>query len=187
MRSYFAKLFCVGILVTSATLANAADIYNVDNDHTSVGFKIAHAGISWVHGRFNETTGQLHMDGENSKVTFKIQAKSVDTKVKMRDDHLRSPDFFNVEKFPEISFESKTVEPIEKGLKVTGDVTLLGKTKPITIELLGGETTEFPPGVNRIGYVSNFTIKRSDFDMKTMLGPIGDEVHMEIGLEAIKQ
>ena len=181
------RLMALGLLCAATSGVVAADTYVVDNDHTSVGFKIAHAGISWVHGRFNETTGQILLDDANSKISFKIQAKSVDTKVKQRDDHLRSPEFFNVEKFPEITFESESVEKIEKGLKVAGKVTLLGVTKPLTIELLGGESTEFPPGVQRIGYVSNFTIKRSDFEMKAMLGPIGNEVHMEVGLEAIKQ
>lgn len=187
MRSYLKSLVSVAVLSLTASFANAADTYVIDNDHTSVGFKIAHAGISWVHGRFNDTNGQLTLDDAKSKISFKILTTSVDTKVKKRDDHLRSADFFNVEKFPDITFESTRVEPIEKGLKVEGEVTMLGKTKPITIELLGGETTEFPPGVNRIGFVSNFTIKRSDFGMSTMLGPIGDEVHMEIGIEALKQ
>ena len=192
MRSFIQRAMTLGLLCAASSTslsidAIAADTYMVDNDHTSVGFKIAHAGISWVHGRFNETAGQLLLDDANPKVSFKIQSNSVDTKVKKRDDHLRSADFFNTEKFPEITFESDSVEKIDKGLKVTGKVTLLGVTKPLSIELLGGEATEFPPGVSRIGYVSNFAIKRSDFGMKMMLGPIGDEVHMEIGLEAIKQ
>ena len=70
---------------------------------------------------------------------------------------------------------------------MTGKVTLHGKTQPLTFELVGGKTVEFPPGVHRIGYTTSFVLKRSDFDMKTMLGPIGDEVHAEVSFEAIKQ
>jgi polyisoprenoid-binding protein YceI len=170
--------------------ARAADKYEIDPEHTSVSFKISHLGISLVHGRFNEVAGTAVVDADDpakSSFTLTIPVRSIDTKVKKRDDHLRSADFFDVEKHPDLVFKSTRVKRTEKGLEVTGEVTLHGVTKPLTFELTGGKTGEFPPGTHRVGYTTAFVLKRSEFGMKTMLGPVGDEVHVEIGLEAIKK
>lgn len=178
---------CLG-LVSPVTLL-AADTYQVDNDHTSVQFKITHVGISWVHGRFNEVDGKVVLDSDPAKSSIDISIKvdSIDTKVKKRDEHLLSKDFFDAENHPEIKFKSTKIRPAKEGLEVSGTVTIHGKSKPLTLELVGGKSAEFPPGVHRVGYSTSFVLKRSDFDMKTMLGPIGDEVHAEISFEAIRQ
>lgn len=178
---------CVGLV--SPDILLAADTYLVDNDHTSVQFKITHVGISWVHGRFNEVDGKVVLDSDPAKssIDISIKVESIDTKVKKRDEHLRSADFFDAEKHPAITFKSTKVRPTKGGLEVIGTVTIHGKSKPMTLELVGGKSAEFPPGVHRVGYSTSFVLKRSDFDMKTMLGPIGDEVHAEISFEAIKQ
>jgi len=170
--------------------AFAADRYVIDGDHTSVNFKITHLGISWVQGRFNEVEGTAVLDADHAKSSFTmtIAVESIDTKVPKRDEHLRSADFFDVEQHPQMEFKSKRIRPTQEGgLEVTGDVTLHGMTRPLTFELHGGKTAEFPQGVHRIGYSTEFVLKRSDFGMKTMLGPIGDEVHAEISFEAVKQ
>lgn len=183
--------------VASATIALvgmcpawASDTYEIDPDHTSVTFKISHLGIGWVHGRFNEVAGTATVnanDPTKSSFTLTIPVKSIDTKVEQRDEHLRSADFFDVEKYSEMTFKSTKVKRIGKGLEVTGDLTLHGVTKLVTFELIGGQTAEFPEGVQRIGYSTSFVLKRSDFGMKTMLGPVGDEVHTEISFQAIKK
>ncbi|MFV0445345.1 MAG: YceI family protein [Planctomycetaceae bacterium] len=179
----------IGLVVSLSTMATAADHYAIDNDHTSVIFHVSHLGISAVHGRFDQTEGQLTLgpDGAESSIILSIDVKSLDTKVKQRDEHLLAPEFFDAEKYPQIKFKSTQVERTPEGLKVTGTVSMHGQTKPLTMLLTGGKTAEFPPGVHRIGYSTNFVLKRSDFGMKTMLGPIGDDVQVDVSFEAIRQ
>lgn len=167
----------------------AQTTYVIDNDHTSVQFKVEHLGISWVHGRFNQADGKFTMnaDGAMNSVELTMHIASVDTKNKQRDAHLRSADFFDVENHPDIVFKSSSIEPTDKGLKVKGQVTLHGESRLLTFELVGGKKAEFPEGVHRIGYSTSFSLKRSDFGMKTMLGPVGDTVHAEVSFEGIKK
>lgn len=187
-----ALFFLVGSLGFVSALASsvgAAVKYAIDSDHTSIAFKIKHAGISWVHGRFNLPRGELNLTEDVTKSTFNltIPVDSLDTRVKMRDEHLLSPDFFDVRKHPEIVFQSTQVRKTDEGLEVTGNLAIHGQTRTVVLTLAGGETAEFPPGGHRIGYTTNVILKRSDFGMTTMLGPIGDDVHIEVSLEAIKQ
>ncbi|QEG00624.1 hypothetical protein Mal15_46950 [Stieleria maiorica] len=195
---FFATLMTVSVLslavqqpsvLGQSPAAAAPTTYKIDNDHTSVQFKISHLGISWVHGRFNETSGKFTMDADQvmTSIELTMQVKSVDTKNEKRDAHLRSPDFFDAERFPEITFESTAIKPSDKGLDVTGIVTLHGQTRPLSFVLVGGDKAEFPEGVHRTGYTTAFTLKRSDFGMKTMLGPVGDEVRAEVSFEGIRQ
>lgn len=178
-----------GFLIGSPMALRAADTYAIDNQHTSVNFKITHVGISWVHGRFNDVKGRIVLDSdpEKSSITLTIPVSSIDTKVRQRDEHLLSPDFFDAAKFPEIVFKSTKIQPTSDGLEVIGTVSLHGKPQPLTFKLTGGKTAEFPPGVHRVGYTTSFVLKRSDFDMKTMLGPIGDDVYADVSFEAIRQ
>jgi polyisoprenoid-binding protein YceI len=166
-----------------------AEEYSLDGMHSAVTFRISHLGLSWVHGRFNDVTGGFNIDpeGSNSAFALKIGTESIDTGNKKRDDHLRSPDFFNVKQFPAISFQSTSVKPIEGGYEVTGDLTLHGVTKPITFTLKGGIKAEFPKGVQRTGYSTELTLKRSDFGMDKMLQAIGDPVHIAVSFEGVKK
>src|SRR5262249_20677835 len=147
--------------------------------HSCVYFKITHSGISSVFGRFDDYTGDFTIDpNDPAKCSFKLSIKteSIDTNNKQRDDHLRSPDFFNAKQFPAISFKSTSVKSSGSGLQVTGDLTMHGVTKPVTFTLTGGKTAEFPKGVQRIGYSTELTLKRSDFDMTKFAEALGDEV-----------
>jgi polyisoprenoid-binding protein YceI len=167
-----------------------ADDYVADPAHTGVTFKIGHLGLSTTFGRFKEFSGTFSIDkADPSKSSFAltIQTESIDTDVKQRDDHLRSPDFFNTKQFPTITFKSTAVKPIEGGLEVTGDFTLHGTTKPITIKLLGGKTAEFPKGVQRTGYTGELVIKRSDFGMDKFKEAITDEVAIALSFEGTKK
>ncbi len=163
----------------------AAD-YTLDPAHTSVAFKVKHIGLSWTFGRFNDVQGEFSFDENDlSSANFKliIKTESIDTGNKKRDDHLRSPDFFHAEQFPLITFESKSVKPSQKGYEVTGDFTLHGITKPITLKMTGGKMAEFPKGVQRIGFTSTVGIKRSDYGMTKLVGPVGDEVYIAVSFE----
>lgn len=165
-----------------------ADDYTIDGVHSSVSFKASHIGISEVHGRFNDFSGSFKLDDLNSSFSLTIKAESVDTNNKKRDDHLRSPDFFNAKQFPSIVFKSTKVVPGKKDpFEVTGDLTMHGKTQQITFTLAGGKKAEFPKGSERVGFSTTLKLKRSDFGMDKMVGPIGDDVEVSIAFEGVKK
>ncbi|MFL5241698.1 MAG: YceI family protein [Gemmataceae bacterium] len=174
------------LLAFVAAPVQAAD-YAVDDSHSSVTFKIGHLGISEVHGRFDDMAGSFEIDkGEPEKSSFMltIKTESVDTNNKKRDDHLRSPDFFNVKQFPAITFKStKVALAKDKTYVVTGDLTMHGKTKSISFNLKGGKEVEFPKGTKRVGFTTELTLKRSEFGMEKMAPAIGDEVQIAISIE----
>jgi polyisoprenoid-binding protein YceI len=191
MRAMMLKsgLLAVVAMVGGSLGARAADSYTLDPAHASATFKVEHLGLSWIHGRFNDVAGEFRVDPENpsaSRFSLTIKSESVDTANKKRDEHLASPDFFNAKQFPLITFKSTAVKAVEHGLEVTGDLTLHGETKPVTLLLTGGKTGEFPPGVHRRGYTTHLKIKRSDYGMDKMLQAVGDEVVIEISFEGVK-
>jgi polyisoprenoid-binding protein YceI len=168
----------------------ADEKFGVDPDHSSVSFKIQHLGLTWIHGRFNEFSGGFVLDKEDpsrSSFDLTIKTASVDTNNAKRDGHLKSPDFFNAKQFPVITFKSTMIKAAGSGYQVTGNLTLNGVTKPISFTLEGGKTAEFPKGTVRIGYFTDLTLKRSEFGMGKMVGPLGDEVKVSIGLEGLKK
>jgi len=175
-------------LAGAAAPIQAAENYSIDPAHSSVYFRIQHIGLSWVYGRFNTFSGSFAIDAEDAgKCSFemKINSDSIDTNNKMRDNHLRSPDFFNVKQFAAITFESTGVKAIKDGYEVTGNLTMHGVTKPVTFALLGGKTAEFPPGVSRTGYSTELIIKRSEFGVgKAQFGnALGEDVKVAISFE----
>lgn len=180
----------LGIGVLAPAMARAADNYQADPAHTSVTFKIQHLGISWVQGRFDELAGACTIDpSDPGKSTFEMTIKtaSVDTNVAKRDEHLRTADFFDVKQFPEMTFKSTAVKKVDAGLEVTGDLALHGVTKAVTFTLVGGKKAEFPKGVQRVGFVAELTLKRSDYGMATMIPDVGDEVRIFISGEAMQK
>ena len=182
------RLTVVLSLVLAAAPATArADEYAIDGMHTAVTFKISHLGLSWVHGRFNDVSGGFVLDGDRASFVVNIKPESVDTGNAKRDEHLRSPDFFNVKQFPALTFKSTAVKPVQGGYEVTGDLTLHGAIRPVTFTLLGGRKAEFPKNVQRVGYSTELVLKRSEFGMDKMLEAIGDEVHIAISFEGVKK
>jgi polyisoprenoid-binding protein YceI len=181
----------LSLLVAAAvSTARAADTYTVDPVHSSISFKISHVGISYIHGRFDNFSGQFTIDKDDpgkSSFALSIKVESVDTNNALRDEHLRNADYFNAKQWPAMTFQSTSVKQVAGGYEVTGDLSLHGVTKPVTFTLKGGDkTVEFPKGMQRIGFTTGLTIKRSDFDMKTELGALGDEIPIDIGVEAAK-
>lgn len=164
--------------------------YILDPTHASVGFAISHLGYSKITGRFNSLEGTIHWNEEHpeqSVIEVSAKAESVDTNNQQRDEHLKNADFFNVEAHKIVSFKSTSIKKIaENRYEITGDISLLGVTKPVTVEatLLGSGTD--PWGGFRIGATSSFTVKRSDFGMSNSLNMIGDEVEVTVDIEAIK-
>jgi polyisoprenoid-binding protein YceI len=181
-------LVCVVFLAVAGGVA-VADDFTLDGMHTAVTFKASHLGLSWTHGRFNNVSGSFRIDPDAGKCAFNltIKAESLDTANAKRDEHLRSPDFFNVKQFPTLSFESTEVKPIKDGYQVTGNLTLHGVTKSVSFPLVGGRKAEFPKGVERTGFTTELSIKRSDFGMDKMIEAIGDEVYISISFEGTKK
>jgi len=188
MLKHLVLATCTLAAITCAAAARADD-YALDPAHTAFNFKIQHLGVSWTYGRFNACDGTFHIDADPAKTSFALQIKtdSVDTGNQQRDDHLRSPDWFNSKQFPLITFKSRAVKPTATGYEVTGDLTLHGVTKTVVLGVEGGGKAEFPQGVQRIGYTSNVVLKRSEFGMTTMVGPVGDDVYLSISFEGIKK
>ncbi len=176
----------------NAIPAWAAETYSIDPTHSGVTFKISHIGLSWIHGRFNNYAGTFSIDPDDAgKCSFemKINTESIDTNNNMRDNHLRSPDFFNVKQFPAISFESTGVKAVKDGYEVTGNLTLHGVAKPVTFALVGGKKAEFPKGVQRTGYSTELILKRSDFGVgkAQFANALGEDVHIEISFEGVQK
>jgi polyisoprenoid-binding protein YceI len=173
---------------TGLSSARAADDYAVDNVHSSFTFKVQHLGITYLHGRFDEASGDFSIDRDNparSSFSLSIKVDSIDTNNKKRDDHLRGEDFFNAKQFPLITFKSTAVKAVEGGYEVTGDFTMHGVTRSITIPIKGGKEAEFPKGVRRIGFTTDLAIKRTEFGMDKLVGAVGDEIYISIGLEGV--
>lgn len=182
---------CLLLLAVGLGLAPAAraDDYALDPAHAAFDFRIQHLGLSWTTGRFNAVDGGFRIDPSpaNCRFAVTIQTDSIDSGNKQRDDHLRSPDWFNARQYPQITFTSTAVKPVEGGYEVSGDFTMHGVTKPVTLVLQGGGSAEFPKGVQRTGFSGSTSLKRSDFGMSTMVGPVGDDVQLWISFEGIKK
>ena len=169
----------------------AAESYKVDPVHSSAVFRIKHANVSYFAGRFNAPDGSFMLDeADPTKSTFNVvlHVDKVDTANEKRDAHLKSPDFFNAKQYPTITFKSTSVKKGEGStLQVTGDLTMHGVTKSITVPVELTGKGQFPPGTQRAGVEATFIVKRSEFGMSGMQGALGDDVKVLVGLSAIKQ
>jgi polyisoprenoid-binding protein YceI len=170
----------------------AAETFTIDGGHSSVVFGIEHLGVSYVYGRFNALAGSFDLDEANpakSHVKVVIQAAGVDTNSDGRDKHLRSPDFFNAEQFPEITFESKKVTHADGPVyKLEGELSLHGVTKPLSVQAeLVGKGDRGQRFGYRGGFRTGFKIKRSDFGMTFMPDAIGDEVEVIASFEGVRK
>ena len=173
--------------------AFAADTYTIDPAHTRVGFAARHFGINTVKGKFNEFTGKLVLDGNTLKeASATIQVKSIDTGVTQRDDHLRTPDFFDAATYPTITFKTKRVERSGDALVMTADFTMRGVTKELRLPVTLSKPIKDPWGNTRVGLEAKAKLNRKDYGIKyndlqeTGIAAVGDEIEIEINAEAIK-
>jgi polyisoprenoid-binding protein YceI len=169
--------------------------YGVDLVHSSLIFKIRHAGMANFYGRFNDFDGEIHFDQAdptNSTLAFTVQTASVDTNNSSRDGHLRNADFFNSRQFPTIEFKSTGVKPTGDGVyELTGDLTLHGETRPVAARLTDITTGKVRQN-DAMGFEATFSIKRSDFGITKYLAPdggegggLGNTVELIVAIEAI--
>jgi polyisoprenoid-binding protein YceI len=171
-------------------------IWTVDPAHSSVGFSVKHMGIANVRGKFTEFEGTLEMVESlaDCRAHGTVKVASIDTDEPQRDEHLRSPDFFNAEQFPEITFESTRVEAIDdESSRVTGNLTMHGIKREITLDVLIQGTDTDPWGNTRAGLEVIGKLNRKDFDMQfnQALGSgnllVGDKVGVSLDISAVLQ
>jgi polyisoprenoid-binding protein YceI len=183
-------LFCS--ILASATLSSAkADNYKIDPVHSAILFTVGYFGIGNVYGRFDNFSGDFVFDPNDptkDSVNLSINTDSVDSNFPDRDKHLKSPDFLNSKQFPSATFKGRSFKKVdEKNYEVSGDFTLRGITKPITVAVQVIGSGPGPKGEPRLGTESTATLKRSDFDVKAFLPAVTDEVQLRIALQAVKQ
>lgn len=180
-------LFAALFATTGAAMA-APVTYTVDPTHTYASYEVNHLGLSVQHGTFTKVNGTLVVDdaAKRAQVDVTIDAASLQTFLGDRDTHLKSADFFNVAKFPTLTYKSTDVSfKNGKPALVNGNLTLLGVTKPVTLKLVNVSKAKHPmTGKEAWGANAVATIKRSEFGMKTFLPAISDDVTLNIVLEA---
>ncbi len=181
----------IATILLAAGAAGAADTYDVDGDHSAAIFKINHMGVSNVYGRFDAVAGAIGWDAADptkSTFSYTIKADSIDTNAPKRDQHLKSGDFFDAKQFPELTFKSTAIKKVDdKTFDVTGDLSIHGETKPVTVKVVNTGAGKGMAGESRIGFETTFTIKRSDYGMGKMVPAIGDEVQITVSSEAVKK
>lgn len=200
MKTTLSTAVIAATTAAAMTLSSAAataepQTYVIDDEHFSMAFEIMHIGYAPVMGMFRDVEGQFEYDEEeqqltSGKLTFK--SKSVFTNHDKRDDHLRNEDFLDSGKFPDITFEVTGFEPTgdDTGV-VTGDLTLLGQTRPVNVNVTLNKSAEYPIGHKEytLGLSAEATLNRSDWGMTYGIENdlVGDEVRLRFGLEAIRE
>jgi polyisoprenoid-binding protein YceI len=185
------RIFSAIAIALFLTLSAAAqETWQLDPPHSSAQFAVRHLGVSTVRGAFTKVSGTVVYDAANlakSSVQVTIDATSVDTRVQKRDDDLRSEHFFDVQKFPTITFQSTKVEAAGAGkLRVTGDLTIRGVTKPVTLDVdAPSAPIKDPWGNQRIGASATTKINRMDFGVAADPGVVGDETMLTLDVEMI--
>jgi polyisoprenoid-binding protein YceI len=178
----------------SATTPLPTGTWKVDTIHSSVEFHVKHLGIATVKGQFKVFEGTLEVDDSGARANGTVEVASVDTREPQRDEHLRSADFFEVERFPQIAFQSTAIRPLDDDeFEIDADLTIHGITRSVTLKAVfeGAETD--PQGNDRVGVSASTQINRSDYEMKfnAALGSgnlvVSDKVKILVDVSAVKQ
>lgn len=179
------------LLAAAALPAQAADTYAIDNSHTFPKFAYTHMGLSTAEGRFDKTTGTITLDAAAGRgsADVTIDATSISTGWPKFDEHLKSADFFDVAKYPTITFRAKSFPFDGKSLtEVAGELTVHGITRPVTLKVTDFVCKEHPmKKVPACGANLSTSIKRSEFGVGAFAPAVSDEVQLRIGLEAHRQ
>lgn len=188
-----ATLILAAGLALAATAVGAAP-WTVDADHSQVGFTVKHLGITDVDGQFHQAVVDLAFDPNDvsaSRVNATITAASIDTGIERRDNHLRSPDFFDVENYPTITFKSTGIRDItDHGFTLDGDLTIRGITRPVELKVVRSPILNDPTFGRRIAFTATCSIHRPDFGLtwnRVLDGGgllVSEEVRVKIQIEA---
>ena len=179
------------VLAMAAAAAAQAGTWQIDPNHSAAQFSVRHLGVSTVRGAFMKVSGSVQYDPANpgkTAIDATIEATSVDTRVSMRDDDLRSPNYFDVAKYPTITFKSKQAKSAGAGkLQIVGDLTIHGVTKEVTLDVDGPSAPiKDPWGNQRIGASASTKINRKDFGVNGAPGVVGDDISITIDTELIQ-
>ncbi|MFF6782690.1 YceI family protein [Streptomyces sp. NPDC012510] len=178
-------------MTTTTPIGELTGDYVFDSARTRVGFVAKAMLVTKVRGQFDEFEGSAHLDGgdpSKSTAQFSIRARSIQTRNQKRDDHLRSGDFLDVDNHPALTFTSTRVRQVHQaGFQVTGDLTIRGVTKPVTVdfELTGAEND--PQGSAHVRFAGSTTINRNDWAVSGGKGMVGPKVTLEIEVVAVRQ
>jgi polyisoprenoid-binding protein YceI len=184
-------------MTSTADLATLTGEYTIDPAHTTIGFTARHAMVTNVKGKFLDFTGTLHLDGADparSAAVLDIVMDSIDTGSADRDGHLRSADFFKTDEFPKMTFRSTAAESLGgDDYRITGDLTILGTTRPISIDLEFNGAAKDPFGNERVGFEGKAEIKRSEWGLtwnaalETGGVLVSDKIKLNFDISAIRQ
>lgn len=191
-KTFAALALGTALLGAGAGQAMAANyVIDKEGQHAFVNFKISHLGYSWLYGTFRDFDGDFSFDAakpEASKIKVTLKTASVDSNHAERDKHLRSPDFLNVAKYPNATFESTSIKPTGQGtFDVTGNLTLNGVTRPVVIASKFIGEGKDPWGGYRAGFEGRTRLKLKDFDIQKDLGPASQEVELILSMEGVRQ
>jgi len=179
------------LAVMASFCAGQTETWKIDPAHSAVQFSVRHMGISTVRGQFQKVTGTVQYDAKDvSKTSLEatIDTTSIDTRVEMRDNDLRGPNFFDVQKYPALMFKSKKAESAGEGkLKITGDLTIHGVTKEVVLDVEGpSAVVKDPKGNSHIGASATTTVNRKDFGVNGAATMVGDDVSITLDVELTK-
>jgi adhesin HecA-like repeat protein len=179
------------LLLSGASALAQTSTWTIDTNHAQTNFQVRHMGVSTVRGSISGITGTVNWDEKNpskSSVEATIDVATESTNNTQRDTHLKSPDFFNVAKFPTMTFKSTSVTNTGGKLQIVGDLTLAGVTKSITLDVDGPTPPSKQGNKLVIGFSASGTVKRSDFNFGPKFAPpvLSDDVKFTIDLEADK-
>lgn len=187
----------IAALFLLSNVAFAQTTWSVDPAHTNARFDVNHLGISFVDGQFKKLSGQVETtsatDFNNAKINFSIDVNSVDTRIEMRDNHLKSDDFFNAEKFPQMTLKNAVLKGKKGKYVLTGDLTIRDVTKKVTFKVTqnNGIITD-PWGKTRAGFTASTTINRLDYNIKYSdklpngVYAVAPEVNIVVNVELVK-
>jgi polyisoprenoid-binding protein YceI len=178
-------------LVFAASAAAQTGTWKIDPNHSSAQFSVRHLGVSTVRGAFTKVNGSASYDASDfskNSLEATIEADSIDTRVQMRDNDLRSANFLDVQKYPTITFHSKQAKAVGDGkLQITGDLTIHGVTKQVVLDVDGPSAPiKDPWGNQRIGASASTKINRKDFGVNGAPGVVGDEISITIDAELVQ-
>lgn len=189
----------LGLLLLMTNMAVAQVNWSVDPAHTNVRFEVSHLGIAFVDGEFTKLEGKVETvnetDFNNGKVDFSIDVASIDTRVEMRDDHLRSDDFFNAEKYPTITLKNGVLKKGDNGkLTLEGDLTIRDVTKKVAFDVVqnNGIITD-PWGGTRAGFTAKLKINRFDYNINyadklpSGVFAVAPDIYITVNAEVAKQ
>jgi polyisoprenoid-binding protein YceI len=186
----FAGAILTSILlpVFAARSGAGPESFKIDSVHSSALYRVKHMQVSFSWGRFDDVSGMVAWDAgnpESASFDVRIKTESIDSNNRKRDEHLKGPEFFDTKKFPTMTFKSSSVKKTgDNEYEVSGDFTLHGVTRPLTAKVEMTGAAKGMDGKPLVGFETTFEIKRSDFGMGKMVGPIADEVRIIVSLEA---